>query len=136
LAFHSGREADHSPPSSAEVKELVELYFHGHNTPSWRGAQLGGAQGQLFYLYLYICGSSGIRNHDIPVFVVQDHMRLRPCGVLHNKICVNTSSGHMQEVSGSNTSQQTVCSQLIVPWLYVVLRSKYRHKTSYVVCTI
>jgi len=29
LAFHSGREADHSP-----------------NTPSWRGAQLGGAQGQ------------------------------------------------------------------------------------------
>jgi hypothetical protein len=28
LAFHSGREADHSPPSSAEVKEWVELYFH------------------------------------------------------------------------------------------------------------
>jgi len=26
LAFHSGREADHSPPSSAEVKEGVELY--------------------------------------------------------------------------------------------------------------
>jgi hypothetical protein len=25
LAFHSGREADHSPPSSAEVKEWVEL---------------------------------------------------------------------------------------------------------------
>jgi hypothetical protein len=23
LAFHSGREADHSPPSSAEVKEWV-----------------------------------------------------------------------------------------------------------------
>jgi hypothetical protein len=23
-----GREADHSPPSSAEVKECVELYFH------------------------------------------------------------------------------------------------------------
>jgi len=33
-----GREADHSPPSSAEVKEWVELYFHYHNTPSWRGA--------------------------------------------------------------------------------------------------
>jgi hypothetical protein len=28
LAFHSGREADHSPPSSAEVKEWVELYLH------------------------------------------------------------------------------------------------------------
>jgi hypothetical protein len=35
-----GCEADHSPPSSAEVKEWVELYFHSPNTPSWRGAQL------------------------------------------------------------------------------------------------
>jgi hypothetical protein len=35
-----GREADHSPPSSAEVKECVELYLQSHNTPSWRGAQL------------------------------------------------------------------------------------------------
>jgi hypothetical protein len=33
-----GREADHSSPSSAEVKECVELYFHS-NTPLWRGAQ-------------------------------------------------------------------------------------------------
>jgi hypothetical protein len=48
LAFHSGREADHSPPSSAEVKEWVELYLYSPNTPSWRGAQLGGAQSQLF----------------------------------------------------------------------------------------
>jgi hypothetical protein len=53
LAFHSGREADHSPPSSAEVKEWVELYFHSPNTPSWRGVQLGGAQGQL-YLTFYL----------------------------------------------------------------------------------
>jgi hypothetical protein len=35
-----GREADHSPPSSAEVKESVELYLHYPNTPSWCGAQL------------------------------------------------------------------------------------------------
>jgi hypothetical protein len=34
------READHSPPSSAEVEECVELYFHSLNTPSWRGAHL------------------------------------------------------------------------------------------------
>jgi hypothetical protein len=34
------READHSPPSSVEVKECVELYLHCRNTPSWRGAQL------------------------------------------------------------------------------------------------
>jgi hypothetical protein len=47
LAFQSGREADHSPPSSAEVEEWVELYIHSPNTPSWRGAQLGGAQGTL-----------------------------------------------------------------------------------------
>jgi hypothetical protein len=33
-----GREADHSPPSSAEVKEWVELNIHSPNTPSWRGA--------------------------------------------------------------------------------------------------
>jgi hypothetical protein len=39
LAFHSGCEADHSPPSSAEVKEWVELHLHSPNTPSWRGAQ-------------------------------------------------------------------------------------------------
>jgi hypothetical protein len=47
-----GREADHSPPSSAEVKECVDLYFHSPNTPSWRGAQFKKkSQGQL-YLYL------------------------------------------------------------------------------------
>jgi hypothetical protein len=45
LAFHSGREADHSSPSSLEVKEWVKLYIHSPNTPPWRGAQLGGAQG-------------------------------------------------------------------------------------------
>jgi hypothetical protein len=53
LAFHSGREADHSPPSSAEGKECVELYLHSPNTPSWRGAQLGGAQGQLYLLHMF-----------------------------------------------------------------------------------
>jgi hypothetical protein len=35
-----GREADHLPPSSAEVKECVELYLHSPNMPSWHGAQL------------------------------------------------------------------------------------------------
>jgi hypothetical protein len=34
-----GREADHSLPSSAEVKECVAPYLHSLNTPSWRGAQ-------------------------------------------------------------------------------------------------
>jgi hypothetical protein len=31
-----GREADHSPPPSAEVKEWVELYLHYPNKPPWR----------------------------------------------------------------------------------------------------
>jgi hypothetical protein len=48
-----GREADHSYPSSADVKEWVELYLHSPSTPSWRGAQLKKALGQL-YLYRYI----------------------------------------------------------------------------------
>jgi hypothetical protein len=30
-----GRESDHSPPSSAEVKECVELYLYSPNTPLW-----------------------------------------------------------------------------------------------------
>jgi hypothetical protein len=34
-----GREADHSPLSSAEVKERMELYIHSPNMPSWHGAQ-------------------------------------------------------------------------------------------------
>jgi hypothetical protein len=34
------READHSSPPSAEVKEWVELYLHSPNTHSWLGAQL------------------------------------------------------------------------------------------------
>jgi hypothetical protein len=62
LAFYSGREADHSPPSNAEVKEWVELYLHSPNTLSWRGAQLGGAQGTTLtslsspsnFIYMYI----------------------------------------------------------------------------------
>jgi hypothetical protein len=52
LAFYLGCEADHSPPSSAEVKERVELYLHFSNAPSWRGAELGGAQGQLYLLFM------------------------------------------------------------------------------------
>jgi hypothetical protein len=47
------READHSSPSSAKVKECVEMYLHYPNTPSWRGAQLKKeAQGQI-YLFTF-----------------------------------------------------------------------------------
>jgi hypothetical protein len=30
-----GRGADHLPPSSAEVKEIIELYFYTTSGPSW-----------------------------------------------------------------------------------------------------
>jgi len=31
---------DHSRPSSAKIKECLELCIHSPNTPSWHGAQL------------------------------------------------------------------------------------------------
>jgi hypothetical protein len=62
LAFHSGREADHSPPSSVEVKEWVELHLQSPNTPSWCGAQLGGAQERLSLLPYNIWCSVQVMN--------------------------------------------------------------------------
>jgi hypothetical protein len=44
-----GPEADHSLPSSAEVKKCVEPYPRSPNTPSRRGVQLQKARG------LYMC---------------------------------------------------------------------------------
>jgi hypothetical protein len=38
-------EADHSPPSSVEVKELVELHLHSPNMPPWRGAKFKKSTG-------------------------------------------------------------------------------------------
>jgi len=35
-----GRKADHTPPSSAEVTECVEIYFHSPDTSSCNGAYL------------------------------------------------------------------------------------------------
>jgi hypothetical protein len=46
-----GCEADHLPPSSAEAKEWVELYFHSLRTPSWRGDQLKHGNNYTFTLY-------------------------------------------------------------------------------------
>jgi hypothetical protein len=46
-----GNDADHSPPSSAEVKEGVELYLHP-NMPSWHGAQFKKKHGDNFTFYL------------------------------------------------------------------------------------
>jgi len=40
----SGRGADHSPPSSAEVKRMRGAIPPFPNTPSWRGVQLPGPE--------------------------------------------------------------------------------------------
>jgi hypothetical protein len=50
----AGRETDHSPPSSAEVKECVELYLHSHNTSSWRGALVKNRDNFIF-TFTFIC---------------------------------------------------------------------------------
>jgi hypothetical protein len=50
LAFHSGCEADHSPPSSGVVKEWVELYLQSPNVPSWCGSQGEHRDNFTFYL--------------------------------------------------------------------------------------
>jgi hypothetical protein len=42
------READHSPPSSSEVKKNVDLYIH--SPIRLHGAVLNKAQGQLYLL--------------------------------------------------------------------------------------
>jgi hypothetical protein len=46
-----GREANYSPPSSAEIKECVELYLRFRNTSSWRGAQLKRHRGNFTFTF-------------------------------------------------------------------------------------
>jgi hypothetical protein len=42
-----GRDADHSPPSSAEVENVLELYLLSPQAPPWRVAG-------LLYLFFYL----------------------------------------------------------------------------------
>jgi hypothetical protein len=49
----SGCEADHSPPSRAEVKECLELYFHSPHYAFMAWCSVKKIQRQL-YLYLII----------------------------------------------------------------------------------
>jgi hypothetical protein len=54
----SGRETDHLPPSSAEVKECVDLYLYSPNTPSWRDAQLKHSDSFIFAFTLETEGTT------------------------------------------------------------------------------
>jgi hypothetical protein len=56
-----GREADHSPPSSAEVKKCVVLYLHSPSTPSWRGTQLKKKHNDNFTFFWQIQAAYDIR---------------------------------------------------------------------------
>jgi hypothetical protein len=68
------REAYHSPPSSAEVKEWVQLYLRSCNTPSWRGGQLNHRDNFTFHLTFY-----PVLIHNLCFsFTVKDKVQL-PC---------------------------------------------------------
>jgi len=44
------READHSPPSSAEVNECWELYLYAPTTPSWNVTHLKKHRDNFTYI--------------------------------------------------------------------------------------
>jgi hypothetical protein len=46
-----GRDADHSPPSSAEVVNEYEIYLLSPQAPSWR---IVGLLYFIYYIYIYI----------------------------------------------------------------------------------
>jgi len=63
-----GCEADHSPPSSVEVKECVELYLHFPQLAfvAWCWVK---SEGQL---YLYIIGMSILKSCTLHCFISQN----------------------------------------------------------------
>jgi hypothetical protein len=63
-----GREADSSPPSSAEVKELVELYLHTLLI-RLHGVVLSKAQGRIYlYIFTFNCQYWYITHISLPKF--------------------------------------------------------------------
>jgi hypothetical protein len=57
LTFHSGRLADHSPPSNVEIKECVELYLH--SPIRLHGEVLRGSTGNIMFLCSVYCEGKG-----------------------------------------------------------------------------
>jgi hypothetical protein len=51
-----GRDADHSPPSSAEVVNELELYLLSPQAPPWR------VEGLLYFFFYFLHRESFIRN--------------------------------------------------------------------------
>jgi hypothetical protein len=111
-----GREADHSPTSSAEVKECVELYVHSPSTPSWRGAHLkrtgttlpftfftltpvGMRETRNTYKYLVLNSLSWSTN--LPTFTVAEGSLL----------CSDQSTTEPHTLSEMNPSTYAYCSK-------------------------
>jgi hypothetical protein len=72
-----GREADHSPPSSTETKEFVELYLHSqYALMAWCSVK-NKAQGKL-YLYLMDTPNKRSLSLNIGSVVVEDRLNAFP----------------------------------------------------------
>jgi hypothetical protein len=73
-----GLEADHSPPSSTEVREWVELYIHFPSTPSWRGAQSTGTN--LHFTFSCIIYAAVIGIHERRLYCLSMKQLEYACG--------------------------------------------------------
>jgi hypothetical protein len=94
-----GREADHSLPSSAEVKKFVELlYFHSPNTLSRRAAQLKRSTGiTSLLIHLSILLTELLYLILIVIFKVP--VRTRAISTLFGNVICNVFSKYRQPTS-------------------------------------
>ena len=68
-----GRGLDHSPPSSAEVKERVELYLYSLSGPPWRVRVLYYGQGVPEFLsYRTGCLGAMVCGQNTRIVVICD----------------------------------------------------------------
>jgi hypothetical protein len=79
------READHSPPSSAEV-ECVELYLHSPSTPSWRDSWF-----RITFCAVCFFSSKPWKNINCGKFKAQYHKYLVVLETAPEKICLMNS---------------------------------------------
>jgi hypothetical protein len=70
-----GRDADHSPPSNAEVKNEQELYLLSPHAPPWRVA------GQLYFFFFITAYMQQQLLHRNCYAVVSEYCRL-----IHNNV--------------------------------------------------
>jgi hypothetical protein len=61
-----GREANHSPPSSSDVKECVELCLNSPSTSSWRGVQVKKHRDNFTFTFIVVVLLSVTGQHEFP----------------------------------------------------------------------